>query len=66
MNIAGACLSPVCARAGYEFMIIMRIIQGLGGGVTFPAMNVLVAKWAPAPERSTIASIVYGGESQIN
>eukprot|EP00095_Tigriopus_kingsejongensis_P005794 maker-scaffold88_size394946-snap-gene-2.23 protein:Tk05794 transcript:maker-scaffold88_size394946-snap-gene-2.23-mRNA-1 annotation:"hypothetical protein DAPPUDRAFT_52115" len=61
MNIVGAVLSPLCARAGYEYVIIMRIIQGLGGGVTFPAMNVLVAKWAPAPERSTMASIVYGG-----
>ena len=37
--------------------------MGLGAGVTFPAMNVLIAKWAPEEERSTISSIVYGGTS---
>ena len=37
--------------------------MGLGAGVTFPAMNVLIAKWAPEEERSTISSIIYGGTS---
>ena len=35
--------------------------MGLAGGVTFPAMNVLISHWAPVQERSTIASIAYGG-----
>lgn len=61
MNMVGTLLSPVCSKAGYQYLIIMRIIEGLGGGVTFPAMNVLISKWAPASERSTISSIVYGG-----
>ena len=41
----------------------MRIVMGLGAGVTFPAMNVLIAKWSPKDERSTISSVVYGGTS---
>lgn len=31
-------------------------------GVTFPAMHVMVAKWAPPNERSVLASIVYAGK----
>ena len=31
--------------------------------VTFPAMNVLVAEWAPKQERSTMSSIIYGGKT---
>ena len=31
-------------------------------GSTFqPAMNVLISKWAPKEERSTISSIAFGG-----
>ena len=61
LNILGSLLSPVCSYAGYQYLVAMRIIEGLGGGVTFPAMNVLISKWAPSSERSTISSIVYGG-----
>ena len=34
---------------------------GLGGGVTFPSMNVLIAAWAPIAEWSVITSVIYGG-----
>jgi len=61
LNIFGAILSPVCAMQGPALVIVMRVIQGLGGGVTFPAMNVLIASWAPKNERSVITSIIYGG-----
>jgi len=30
-------------------------------GLTFPAENVLINKWAPSDERSSITSIVFGG-----
>jgi len=43
----------------------MRILMGLGGGLTFPAMNVLVAEWAPRQERSTMSSLVFGGDFQL-
>ena len=49
--------------AGFQYLIFMRILMGLGAGVTFPAMNVLISKWAPEQERSTISSIIYGGTS---
>lgn len=31
-------------------------------GVTFPAMHIMIAKWAPPNERSVLASIVYAGK----
>lgn len=32
--------------------------QGIGGGVTFPAMHVMLASWAPTAERSTMSALV--------
>ena len=61
LNIVATLLSPGCSQAGFEYLIIMRILEGLGAGVTFPAMNVLISKWAPKEERSTISSIAFGG-----
>ena len=63
LNILAILLSPICSIYGYQYLILMRIIMGLGAGVTFPAMNVLIAKWSPKDERSTISSVVYGGTS---
>lgn len=31
-------------------------------GVTFPAMHVMIAKWAPPNERNVLVSIVYAGK----
>ncbi|XP_076755249.1 major facilitator superfamily transporter 3 [Xylocopa sonorina] len=61
LNVIASVLSPVAAKTHYSLFIVMRFIQGIGGGVTFPAMHVMIAKWAPPNERSVIASIVYAG-----
>ena len=61
LNIFGLLLGPVCSYAGYQYLILMRILMGLGAGVTFPAMNVLIAAWSPIEERSSISALVYGG-----
>jgi ACS family sodium-dependent inorganic phosphate cotransporter len=63
INVVCTLLCPLCSKAGFEYLILMRILMGLGGGLTFPAMNVLVAEWAPKQERSTMSSIIYGGTS---
>ncbi|XP_018006986.1 sialin isoform X2 [Hyalella azteca] len=61
LNILGALLTPVAAKGSYIVVIALRILMGIGGGVTLPAMHVLIAKWAPPSERSKIASTVYAG-----
>nr|XP_040577086.1 LOW QUALITY PROTEIN: sialin-like [Lepeophtheirus salmonis] len=54
---------PAAYLGGFKLVIFLRIIEGFGGGLTFPAMNVLISKWAPSSEKSTLASIIYGGTS---
>lgn len=61
LNVIASVLSPVAAEMHYSLFIAMRFIQGIGGGVTFPAMHVMVSKWAPPKERSILTSIVYAG-----
>ncbi|XP_048508424.1 putative inorganic phosphate cotransporter isoform X2 [Athalia rosae] len=42
-------------------LIVLRILMGLGEGTTLPAVNVLVAQWAPPEERSKIGTVVMTG-----
>ncbi|XP_063845764.1 LOW QUALITY PROTEIN: sialin-like [Scylla paramamosain] len=61
VNAVCAILSPIAAKGSYIWLVVIRIIMGIAGGVTLPGMHVLVAKWAPPQERSKIASGVYAG-----
>ncbi|XP_037031360.1 sialin [Bradysia coprophila] len=63
INIVCTLLTPIMSELGYMGMIMMRIGEGIGGGVTFPAMHVMLASWAPPNERSMMSSIVYAGTS---
>lgn len=42
-------------------MIVIRVLQGLFGGVTFPCIHDIWFHWAPIPERSRMTSIAYAG-----
>ncbi|XP_064480143.1 sialin-like [Ornithodoros turicata] len=52
---------PVAARAHYVGLIAIRAIQGLGEGVTYPAMHSMLAHWMPKFERSTATALVHAG-----
>ncbi|XP_072107188.1 sialin isoform X1 [Mobula birostris] len=54
-------LTPPVAELGPYYVIVLRIIEGLGEGVTFPAMHAMWAEWAPPLERSTLLSLSYAG-----
>nr|XP_053635790.1 sialin-like [Cherax quadricarinatus] len=54
-------LSPVCARASTTLFIIIRILEGFTEGVTFPAMNFMLASWVPQAERPKFSTLVYTG-----
>lgn len=58
INIVCTILTPIMSNLHYVGMILMRIGEGIGGGVTFPAMHVMLASWAPPNERSMMSSIV--------
>ncbi|KAK0098467.1 hypothetical protein PV326_008065 [Microctonus aethiopoides] len=61
LNVVASVLSPVSAHGHYLLLALMRVIQGIGGGVSFPAMHVMVTKWGPPSERNVLASIIYAG-----
>lgn len=54
-------LSPVAARSSIYLFIALRILMGLGEGVTFPAMHAMIAKWAPPNARSRFVVFSYSG-----
>ncbi|XP_064597334.1 sialin-like [Liolophura sinensis] len=54
-------LTPVAARLHVGVLILIRILEGIGEGVTFPAMHAMFGKWAPVWERSRLVSITYAG-----
>ncbi|XP_069941800.1 sialin isoform X2 [Cherax quadricarinatus] len=54
-------VTPVVAHTSTPLLIALRVVEGLGEGVTFPAMNALMAKWVPPLERSKMSSLVYAG-----
>lgn len=58
INVVCTILTPLAAKIHYSLMILMRIGEGIGGGVTFPAMHVMLATWAPPNERSTMSALV--------
>ncbi|XP_046627283.1 putative inorganic phosphate cotransporter [Neodiprion virginianus] len=69
-TLAGAILSSttftlltplVVSKFESTGLIVLRILMGLGEGTTFPAVNVLIAAWAPPQERSKIGTMVMTG-----
>jgi len=54
-------LTPLAARTSLYCLVAVRVVEGLGEGVTFPAMHAMLAVWVPAGERSRLAGLVYSG-----
>ncbi|XP_050310973.1 sialin-like [Anthonomus grandis grandis] len=42
-------------------LIFMRVVEGLGEGTTYPALNALLASWVPSNERGKIGALIYAG-----
>ncbi|XP_069462354.1 sialin isoform X2 [Ambystoma mexicanum] len=54
-------LTPIAAELGVGYLVAVRALEGLGEGVTFPAMHAMWASWAPPLERSRLLSVSYAG-----
>lgn len=54
-------LTPLAAKLGLPFLLVMRAFMGIGEGVAMPAMNNLLSKWIPVSERSRSLALVYSG-----
>eukprot|EP00056_Hartaetosiga_gracilis_P007296 m.106573 g.106573 ORF g.106573 m.106573 type:complete len:542 (-) comp12676_c0_seq1:125-1750(-) len=53
-------LTPLASNS-IPALIALRVVEGLGEGVTYPAMHSIWAKWAPPAERSRLATLSYIG-----
>ena len=54
-------LTPLAASGGVGWFMALRVLEGLGEGVTYPAIHAMMSKWVPLTERSKLVSIVQGG-----
>ena len=45
-------LTPLAARTNLILFLVVRVVEGLGEGVTFPAMLAMIARWSAPQERS--------------
>ncbi|RVE43591.1 hypothetical protein evm_011775 [Chilo suppressalis] len=54
-------LSPVAARMSHIGLVIIRFFLGFAGGFIYPALHVLVARWAPPAEKGKFVSAMMGG-----
>ncbi|XP_040563687.1 sialin-like isoform X2 [Lepeophtheirus salmonis] len=54
-------LTPLAASLGITALVVLRIIEGLAEGVTFPVMHALISKWIHKNERSKLGTIIWTG-----
>lgn len=54
-------LTPIAAKIGLPFLLVVRAFMGIGEGVAMPAMNNILSKWVPVEERSRSLALVYSG-----
>eukprot|EP01089_Gocevia_fonbrunei_P001515 TRINITY_DN11406_c0_g1_i2.p1 TRINITY_DN11406_c0_g1~~TRINITY_DN11406_c0_g1_i2.p1 ORF type:complete len:469 (+),score=63.68 TRINITY_DN11406_c0_g1_i2:1526-2932(+) len=53
--------TPLAADLSIYVVVLIRVLEGLGEGVTYPSMHAIFEKWAPPLERSRLTSITYSG-----
>lgn len=53
-------VTPVVASR-LSLLLILRILEGVGEGVTFPSTHALLSKWANPKNRSFLGSIAFSG-----
>jgi len=56
-------ITPFAARQSVYLLVAVRIVEGIGEGVTFPAAHAILGKWSPIYERSKLATLIYSGSS---
>ncbi|XP_064482484.1 vesicular glutamate transporter 2-like [Ornithodoros turicata] len=54
-------LIPGAAKIGFSMVMVVRILQGLVEGVTYPACHGIWRHWAPPLERSRLATLAFCG-----
>ena len=56
-------LTPAFAYSGFWLLMFIRILMGLGEGITFPSWHALYARWIPFNERTRAIATTNSGIS---
>ena len=56
-------ITPAFAYSGLWLLILIRILMGLGEGITFPSWHAIYARWIPFKERTRSIAITNSGIS---
>lgn len=56
-------LTPPAAYWNLPALVLVRVLEGMAEGVTYPAMHVMLAHWIPPLERNKFAAVVYAGSN---
>ncbi|KAJ8966522.1 hypothetical protein NQ317_009606 [Molorchus minor] len=54
-------ISPWSASTNVYFFMTLRLLQGIGEGISTPCIYEIWSKWAPPLERSRLLAITFGG-----
>lgn len=54
-------LTPVLCYQGIRYLFLLRFIEGILGGLSFPSINAVWSKWSPPLERSRVSGIGISG-----
>ncbi|XP_044751569.1 sialin-like isoform X2 [Coccinella septempunctata] len=53
--------TPLAANMGVTSLILLRVLEGVFEGVTYPCIHAVWSQWAPPLERSRLATIAFTG-----
>lgn len=54
-------LTPFCAQPNITLLVVVRVLEGLCEGVTYPSIHAIWAKWAPPLEKTRLAAFAFSG-----
>ncbi len=54
-------LSPIVAKSNVWGYMVLRALQGVFTGVTFPSLYAMTARWVPLKERNSFIARSYFG-----
>lgn len=54
-------LTPILCYQGIYYLYAVRVIEGILGGLSFPSINMVYAKWSPPFERSRVSGFGMSG-----
>ena len=59
-------ITPIAAKTSIYFLYAVRVGEGLGEGVTFPAMLAMIARWSAPHERSrSVGDKLFSSQAKL-